>query len=309
MSKQCPVCETINHSAANHCSKCGAELPDKELSEEDKLRIELFEANATIQGLNKAISELHRYKEMHEESQKMIADLKNQLNEERTQNDQNLNILEEKDRKIKILTTQIEGVKSSRTGWIIILLIVCSVLGVTLITKNQNSTTDTSYDITLGDKNTALESEKVNLEQKITDLETEKQTLNDKILEVAENCPLIIKSLKVGNTDKDGLIETDFGENIYSYNTMYLKPQIDYIGLKDCTVTLYLKLFQNGVLSRGSTSPEGFSTTMDLNVSGNGIASLSGWGSENKGHWSSGNYRYEIWYNNMCLKAENFIIY
>lgn len=309
MSKQCPVCETINHSAANHCSKCGAELPDKELSEEDKLRIDLFEANATIQGLNKAISELHRYKEMHEESQKTISDLKKQLNNERSQNSRILNELTEKDQKVKVLTSQIGGIKSSRNAWIIILLITCSALVITLIIKNQNSVTNTSYDTSLLEKNTTLEGEKANLEQKIIGLEAEKQALNDKVFEVAENCPLIIKSLKVGNTDKDGMIETDFGEDIYSHNTMYLKPQIDYIGMKDCTVTLYLKLFQNGVLSEGETSPEGYSTKADLNISGAGSVSFSGWGSENKGSWPSGNYRYEIWYNNMCLKAQNFTIY
>ena len=57
MAKECTVCGTVSHSAANFCSNCREELPDKELSVEDQLRIELNNAKKTIQGLNKAIDE------------------------------------------------------------------------------------------------------------------------------------------------------------------------------------------------------------------------------------------------------------
>lgn len=86
MSKQCPVCKTINHSAANHCSKCGKELPDKELSEEDKLRIELHEANSTIRGLNKAFADMQKFKDLYEEAQKTTAFYKIELNKEKQKN-------------------------------------------------------------------------------------------------------------------------------------------------------------------------------------------------------------------------------
>jgi len=36
---------------------------------------------------------------------------------------------------------------------------------------------------------------------------------------------------------------------------------------------------------------------------------MSGWGNEQKGNWKAGNYRYEIWYNKVCLKSVEFKIY
>ena len=36
---------------------------------------------------------------------------------------------------------------------------------------------------------------------------------------------------------------------------------------------------------------------------------MKGWGGETKGNWSRGQYRCEIWYNNMCLKSEVFTVY
>ena len=37
--------------------------------------------------------------------------------------------------------------------------------------------------------------------------------------------------------------------------------------------------------------------------------SLNGWGNRNKGHWTSGTYRIEVWYENTCLKSKTFTIY
>ncbi|ADQ80176.1 DnaJ central domain protein [Paludibacter propionicigenes WB4] len=133
MSKQCPVCETINHSAANHCSKCGVELPDKELSEEDKLRIELHEANTTIQGLNVALEEMRKFKNTSEKAQKIVADYKLKLNEKQREISTYSNTLSEKDRKISILTKQLESIKNSRNKWVSILLIACLILGISSI--------------------------------------------------------------------------------------------------------------------------------------------------------------------------------
>ena len=65
MAKECSVCKTINHSAANHCTTCGNELPDKELTAEDQLRIELHHAKETIETLKKALNERDETIQMH----------------------------------------------------------------------------------------------------------------------------------------------------------------------------------------------------------------------------------------------------
>jgi|GEM_PF-5985947 len=53
MAKECSVCKNINHGEANHCSRCGSELPDKELTSEEALLIEV----ATLKKQNKALAE------------------------------------------------------------------------------------------------------------------------------------------------------------------------------------------------------------------------------------------------------------
>ena len=144
-------------------------------------------------------------------------------------------------------------------------------------------------------------------QQSVKDCSKEKKKLE----EISQYCPIIIKSLKVGNIYNDYTVETEFGNILYSSNSMFLSPQIEYIGLKpNQTITLFVKLYENGNLRRNSeTSPDGYSYKKDIYISEEGKSMVLGWGGEKKGNWPKGNYRFEIWYNNVCLKAEDFTLY
>lgn len=134
----------------------------------------------------------------------------------------------------------------------------------------------------------------------------------DEILNsISEEYPLIITDINIGNVYEDGDIQTDYGEKIYDHNTMYLQPKLSYIGLADATKEIKVKWYTpSGNLSRGDSSPYGFSQSGDVYISrGNNTITLSGWGNKNKGYWRSGTYRIEIWYGNTCLKTETFKIY
>lgn len=131
------------------------------------------------------------------------------------------------------------------------------------------------------------------------------------ISSIAETYPLIITDIKIANVDKRWNIQTDYGGRIYDYNTMFLAPKLSYIGLISGTKELKVKWYTpSGYLSRGDSSPYGFSQSNDEYISkGNNTLTLIGWGNENKGSWSSGTYRIEIWYKNTCLKTQTFEIY
>ena len=131
------------------------------------------------------------------------------------------------------------------------------------------------------------------------------------ISNIAEMYPLIITDIKIGNVDNENDIQTDYGARIYDYNTMFLMPKVSYIGLISGTKELKVKWYTpSGYLSRGDSSPYGFSQSDDEYISkGNNTLTLSGWGNENKGYWRSGTYRIEIWYKNTCLKTHTFEIY
>ena len=127
----------------------------------------------------------------------------------------------------------------------------------------------------------------------------------------AEIAPLMIKDIEIGNGYKDGELQTHYGKKIYSYNTMYLKPQLSYVGLISGTKELKVKWYTpDGYLSRGDSSPEGFSLSAERHISkGDNTLTLPGWGNETQGQWDSGTYRVEIWYENTCLGMHTFEIY
>ena len=121
---------------------------------------------------------------------------------------------------------------------------------------------------------------------------------------------LSISSIKIGNVYKDGRIETNYGNTIYSSYSMYLKPKISYYGYKTGWFTLYQKLYAPYGLSTGNSSPSGYSTKTEVYLyKGNNTVELSGWGNERMGNWPSGWYRYEIWYEEQCLASESFYVY
>ena len=123
----------------------------------------------------------------------------------------------------------------------------------------------------------------------------------------------MITDIKIANVYNDGTIETGYGSSIYSSNSMYLRPKITYTGVRDGeSITLYARLYgSSGTLQTGSSSPNGytFSNSMTISSGGGNTYDLPGWGSSNKGNWSRGSYRYEIWYGNVCLKSKSFTIH
>ena len=108
---------------------------------------------------------------------------------------------------------------------------------------------------------------------------------------------LSVNTLEVANTDENGEIITNYGNSIYSYNSMYLKPKITLHADQAGTYTIFVKLFMpSGDLATGSNSPSGYSYSDELKVSSGTYAyTLSGWGGKDKGHWKAGTYRYEFW--------------
>ena len=128
--------------------------------------------------------------------------------------------------------------------------------------------------------------------------------------EIKDQIPILITDIKIGNIHNDYDIETPFGNSIYSSQTFYLSPQITYKGIDtDKSITLYVKLYNSQGLAKGDSSPSGYSYSHEIYVYDNHTEILGGWGRESKGNWSSGDYRFEIWCNNVCLKSKSFKVY
>ena len=184
----------------------------------------------------------------------------------------------------------------------------------TLVLGILYSQLKSDYDYSVSNSSSKITS----LERKIKSLEgdlgaarNERDAAKRELDNIGQIIPLVISDIEIANTDYDGNFETNYGSTIYSSSTMYLKPRIHYIGVSTGNKTLYVKLYRpDGYMSTGKTSPSGYSFSTSIYVcSGQNTAQLSGWGNSSRGHWSSGTYRIEVWYNNSCLKSKSFTVY
>ena len=124
--------------------------------------------------------------------------------------------------------------------------------------------------------------------------------------------PMHIAKMEVANADGNGNTISAYGKSISASSSMYLMPRITYWGLKvGDKITLNVRLYDNeGKLVTGSTSPDGYSYSCKVEpIQPNmNTLSLSGWGGADKGHFKPGTYRYEVWYEDICLKQLVFTL-
>ncbi len=124
--------------------------------------------------------------------------------------------------------------------------------------------------------------------------------------------PIYIKKLEVANADGSGKPISTYGNDIAAASSMYLLPRITYYGFRPGEkLELQVKLYgPDGKIITGSESPKdgaySYTYTISSVYPADNIESLKGWGGSDRGHFSPGTYRYEIWHNDMCFKAVTF---
>lgn len=156
------------------------------------------------------------------------------------------------------------------------------------------------------------ESESAQTIQKKTD---EINQLNEQLAslkkDISSVAPFVIYKVEIANVYSGGEIQTDYGNTLHSAETMYLKPKIYYKGFSAGDYNLCIKWYlPNGNLSQGSSSPYGYSQESKYSFSeGDNYIKLDGWGGSDKGSWSGGDHRLEIWYDDKCVFMRKFYIY
>lgn len=120
-----------------------------------------------------------------------------------------------------------------------------------------------------------------------------------------------IYSIEIGNVTYDGDIITDYGDNIYSSETMYLAAQINCKSYKDREYKFDVKWINpDGSIRMGDSSPTGYTCSESYNLSyGERTEEIAGWGGKTKGWWKAGNYAIEIWCEGTLLKRKEFKVY
>ena len=141
--------------------------------------------------------------------------------------------------------------------------------------------------------------------------QTAKDFVVDKYSEYegTNSLPFKISSVLVGNTTSSYNIITDYGKNIYSNTTQYLRPKL-YIDVNtDGKYEFYVKFYTPNGISRGTNSPTDYSYKDELTLTkSNREYYLSGWGGSTSGHWKSGSYRFEIYYKDKLIFTKYFTV-
>lgn len=122
-----------------------------------------------------------------------------------------------------------------------------------------------------------------------------------------------VTDIIISNGDYDRNILTDYGKPLYSSEMRYLQPRVFYNGLSNekKQVKLYWKIIKpDGTISRGSTSPEGFTSSSEYTISSgtNHTLDLLGWGNKGGGTYPAGLYKYELWCDGNLLFSKEFVI-
>lgn len=123
-----------------------------------------------------------------------------------------------------------------------------------------------------------------------------------------------ITGVTFANIDVDSHIIDDYGANLYASEVKYLKPKVFYRGLasEEKEISIDLKIIkEDGTLSTGTNSPSGYTYSYKCKIEpGTGKSiEISGWGNNTGGVFSSGQYKFEVWYNGNILYEKGIRLY
>lgn len=163
----------------------------------------------------------------------------------------------------------------------------------------------------LQEERRALAEERRRAEEERKAAEEERKAAEKARREAEQNRLPVIYSIEIRNEPLTGDPITDYGETIYSSETMYLMPRIRYKSYANRSYKFYVKWIKpDGSISRVDSSPAGYTSSKHYSLSyGEGIRTLDGWGKDRKGFWPAGDYAIEIWCEGTLLKRKEFRIY
>lgn len=189
MAKICPNCGTENPSAANFCMKCNTKLIDEQtqLSEEDRLRIELAEQNKVKALLDNENSRLRS--EINDLIDKMTF-LEGQDEQLENENVKLSEAMKDKDASIKKMQSEITKLKKKKrhVGLIFFLIISLIAVGIlSLTTGNLTGEIDRLRD--------ELRDDDIRYSQQVTELEANLTEAKSKIDSLESNNGSRIESL------------------------------------------------------------------------------------------------------------------
>jgi serine/threonine protein kinase len=194
----------------------------------------------------------------------------------------------------KQLSIVTESNRKNKITWIMLLIICIASCGVMIYLQDK-----------AGSKNQKISAMQNDFNSLEIDLKKQRALLSD----MRKVIPLKIDKIELGNYSGAGnTMYDDYGSTLHFSRMRYLRPKIYYTSFFENSkaVPLYYKIYNpDGSLKYNTSDVEEDTKTI---FSGSNSTTLSGRGDATTSVYSSGTYRIEIWYNNMCLRAETFKI-
>ena len=131
--------------------------------------------------------------------------------------------------------------------------------------------------------------------------------------ETAKTAYMNIKKMEFANVDNQSNLLSDFGIELNDTDLRYLKARITYDSLLDWDkdITIYKKIIcPDGTIDRGSSSPEGYTSSESVTIKkgNNHKLEFLGWGNKNECLFKAGVYQYELWYEDRLIYKSSFEI-
>ena len=131
--------------------------------------------------------------------------------------------------------------------------------------------------------------------------------------EECAGCPFEIVSFHYGFTNYNGDVISPYDSKLLSSKSRYISTRLDVNFLRYDGAQIKVKLLQDGKLSTGTGSKDGYSYTQSVwpqfQKTGKQTVSAGSWGSDTPGHWRAGNYEIQIWYKDEMIGSDTFRIF
>lgn len=207
----------------------------------------------------------------------------------------------------EILTDQISEAKNTvahhKAAWIVLLLLTIG-LGFYALSDHGEKALEQKFTRAAADADSTIARLNAELADKDSTLARMKRVVED-----FGASKIIVNKAYVRNDGDNNPM--DYGATIYSRNTTYIIPFVEFTSLISGKARIDVKFYTPYGLSQGDTSPRGYSysSTIDVTAYQTILTELSGWGGEKKGHWAPGNYRFEFYYDGNLIGKKSFTIH
>ena len=198
-----------------------------------------------------------------------------------------------------------QSINKKSYGWFIFfiaLFAITTIIGFVMYLDADSDASNYRYKLSrMDEENTSLKSK----------LKQSDSALSTFVEKVGTNYPIVVNSATIENQDFNKSTWNS-GTLFSASSTHYVRAKISYYGVKEGAITLKIKLYQpSEKLFKLKNSPSDCTREANIHITSGETSSYTsaGFGFDKSSGWSSGYWRYEIWYGSTILSSKSFYVF